>query len=136
MSKPYVTLFDDEFLGSNDDKYSLRLLLWQLDESLNTLTNADFICYREVRSKLKEDCIKKLILRLYQDRYIEEDFVKFIDKLYEHRNLMCKTIRQLNVNSSKAESKKVIKKAKFYIRELNEYTHDYYGKLFFEIIEN
>ena len=55
---------------------------------------------------------------------------KDIDEIYEHRKVIFKTMDRLKPYESDAESNKVVRKTKLLIRELNEYTHNYYGNIF------
>ena len=62
--------------------------------------------------------------------FYDDEFVRFIDDVYEHKKLIVKTMKRLKPYTSDDVSSKVIKKTKLLIRELNEYTHNYYGNIF------
>lgn len=130
MSKLYKTYFDDELLHATNDKYALKLLSFQLYEALLKLGHANFRCYAIMKSPEKEKDIKELIRKLNNDHYVDEEFVRFIDEVYEHKKLILKTMKKLKPYTSDDVSCKIIKKTKLLIRELNEYTHNYYGRIF------
>ncbi|HCY68544.1 MAG TPA: hypothetical protein DHU62_07465 [Firmicutes bacterium] len=130
MSKLYKTHFDDELMNSNNDKYSLKWLKIQLYEALMNIGFANFRCYSIMKRPEKENDIKELVRKLNKDHYVDDEFVRFIDEIYEHRKVIFKTMDRLKPYESDAESNKVVRKTKLLIRELNEYTHNYYGNIF------
>ena len=127
MSKLYKTYFDDELLNTTNDKYALKLLSFQLYEALMYLGHANFRCYAIMKRPEKEKSIKELVRKLNKDHYVDDEFVRFIDDVYEHKKLIVKTMKRLKPYTTDDVSTKVIKKTKLLIRELNEYTHNYYG---------
>ena len=130
MSKLYKTYFDDELLNTTNDKYALKLLSFQLYEALMNLGHANFRCYAIMKRTEKEKSIKELVRKLNKDHYVDDEFVRFIDDVYEHKKLIVKTMKRLKPYTTDDVSSKVIKKTKLLIRELNEYTHNYYGNIF------
>ena len=130
MPKLYKTYFDDELLITTNDKYALKLLSFQLYEALMYLGHANFRCYAIMKRPEKEKSIKELVRKLNKDHYVDDEFVRFIDDVYEHKKLIVKTMKRLKPYTTDDVSTKVIKKTKLLIRELNEYTHNYYGNIF------
>ena len=130
MSKLYKTYFDDELLNTTNDKYALKLLSFQLYEALMNLGHANFRCYAIMKRPEKEKSIKELVRKLNKDHYVDDEFVRFIDDVYEHKKLIVKTMKRLKPYTTDDISSKVIKKTKLLIRELNEYTNNYYGNIF------
>lgn len=130
MPKLYKTYFDDELLNTTNDKYALKLLSFQLYEALMYLGHANFRCYAIMKRPEKEKSIKELVRKLNKDHYVDDEFVRFIDDVYEHKKLIVKTMKRLKPYTTDDVSTKVIKKTKLLIRELNEYTHNYYGNIF------
>ena len=65
-----------------------------------------------MREMVKYQQIDTQIRKLNNDHYVDEEFVRFIDEVYEHKKLIIKTMKRLKPYTSDDVSCKIIKKTK------------------------
>ena len=130
MSKIFNTVFVDELLGVTGDKEALMLIFDQLRESLGYIGFANLKCYGKSKNIETEKATKELVKKLYEDKYVDEDFVKFVDDAFKCKKEVLNTYKKIKFEESTDASSFMVKKAKVILRELNDYIYNYYGRIF------